>query len=540
MLTTSAEFDTYHGADGVTPMVLVHFDGETTDYCDHEPTSPDNTLARYLVSLSGGSQTITPEEGRSNISGYTVVLQDKDGAITTLLATDSYYFHRRKTTIKFGYLGMSEAGMLTICVGWVTSIRKSRDLGAYEFSITDPQKWFQRKVFRSATDATPTTLTGHPLRILLQVLTSTGAGTNGDYDTLAAADGLGIDTDHINLANILQVWEDWFPNNTYHFSFTITDPIVAKRWFETEIFKVLNIYPVIDGDGKFNIKPFKPPLPTTTSVQTFDETVVSGYPEWDMNLEDTINEMEVHFGWNSTADEFSVINQYIDTNSVNNRGPGKQTLTIKSKGLTTEYESLAATRRNRVFHRFAAPPPKINVETKFDRMLTEVGDIVPVTHTLLPDTTAGSIGISGVRMEVIKRAPDFRNLKCKFTLLETGFAKSPYIALTPNGTITACSSTHDFSLSTGDMVKFSSGDEIVIHKPNRLPFTTNLTITSIGATGLITVDTMGTTALPSSGFIIGYADYDVCSTGQQRYWFLNSSSTKGIGASSAPAHLITP
>jgi len=114
MLTTNTNFDTKHALDQKAPMYLVHFDGETIDYCNRTPTSPDNKIKEYLVNISGLGQKVEPEEGGASIGGLTIEILDYGDEITRMLATDSYFFHRKKTTVKAGYAGMAEADMLTV------------------------------------------------------------------------------------------------------------------------------------------------------------------------------------------------------------------------------------------------------------------------------------------------------------------------------------------------------------------------------------------------------------------------------------------
>ena len=111
MRSTNATFDTYHGRAYKHPVYLIHFDGETTDYTTGAVGSPDNTIKKYVADIKGGTQRIVPEEGRSSIGAITFNLQDVDDEITTLLNTDTYYFHRKKVTIKAGYQGMNEADL---------------------------------------------------------------------------------------------------------------------------------------------------------------------------------------------------------------------------------------------------------------------------------------------------------------------------------------------------------------------------------------------------------------------------------------------
>ena len=180
------------------------------------------TYSPYLVGISGLSQQITPEEGRSSIGGVEVQLLDVNDEITSLLATDTYHFHRKQTTIKVGYVGLFEnSDYISIMVGWVTGLKLSNDGLVYTFSITDPQKWFQRQIFRGSEDST-VTISGNPLNILLKCITSTGAGTNGDYDVYDEANGIGLDDSFVDVAGIEAVRDDWFPGDSHYMRFSIS------------------------------------------------------------------------------------------------------------------------------------------------------------------------------------------------------------------------------------------------------------------------------------------------------------------------------
>jgi len=537
MLPTNTNFDAKHALDYKTPLYLIHFDGETTDYCNHKPGSPANTLKQHLVDISGLAQKVTPEEGRSSVGGVKVGLLDKNDEITALLATDSYYFHRRKTTVKAGYAGMTEADLLTIMVGWVTGLSLSPDGLVYNFALTDPQKWMQRKIFRDATEASPTTLQGNPINILLAVLTSTGAGTNGDYDWYAAADGLGIDDAYINVAGIEDVRDKWFPGDSNYMKFTIEKRIKAKDWLEKEIFKVLNLYPVVDGDGRFSIKPFKPPLPAIESVQSFDEGNIIGIPRWDANLSALVNEIELHYNWDPVNDEFDNEDFYIDSTSLDNRGPGKKPIVIKSKGFHTDLSPSSipdratdnlVRRKNKIFGRFAIPPAKISFSTFFSRWLSEAGDVVPFSHPLVPDIVAGTRGLTNERMEIINRTVNWKKGTVKIDLLDTGFAKSNYAVISPCMTVTSGVSDTVFNVSSADAAKYQEGWKIDIFDAGMRAKATNLEITDITG-GQITVgSSIGAT--PVAGWVVQFSTYANLTADQQYFWAIRATG----------AHLIVP
>ena len=567
MRTSNATFDAYNDIDYKSPVYLVHFDGETIDFANRKVGQANHVVKLFLDKITGLTQKVTPEEGKATIGDITVTLIDREDEITALLATDTYYFHRRKTVIKAGYMGMTEANMLTVLTGWVTDIRMTNDLAAYEFTITDPQKWLQRKIFRGAEDTT-VTIQGNPINIVLAILTSTGDGTNGDYDYYSSSVGLGIDTDYINMSAIEAVRDDWYPGDSNYMKFSITKREKAKDWLQNEIFKLLNIYPIVDGDGRFNLKPVKPPISSQYTVQSLDKDTIIDLPSYDMNLSSLINEVEVHYDYD--GDDYGTQIFYLDSTSINNRGPGKKPLTIKSKGLHTSHSpasiagratDICEKRKAKIFGRWSNPPPiKINCKAFFSRWLSEPGDQIPITHEVLPDLESGTRGITARRMEIINRPIDWIKGMVTFDLLDTGFDKGQYTAINPCMTVVSGVSTTQFMVSTADGVKFEEGWVIDIFDAGMRSQATDLTITSIASretaefedtadvefedtadvefaesTGYII--TVGSTigATPSAGWIAVFSSYGNCHADQQLYGFLYAS-----GQAMSAADIICP
>ena len=573
MLSTNTNFDTKHDVDYKTPMYIVIFDGESIIYSNHKlPGSFDISglledgsvflledggemllesygtanCKDYLVSISGLSQKVTPEEGKASIGGIDFELINYNNEITALFATDPYFFHRRKTTIKAGYMGMDYSDMLTIMVGWVTGLSLTKDGVGYKFEITDPIKWMQRKIFRGAEDST-VVISGNPLNILLACLTSTGEGTNGDYDYYDSSWGLGLDTTYINVSAIEAVRDDWYPGDSHYMKFSIDERIKAKEFFEKEIFKPLNLYPIIDGQGRFSVKPFKPPLAALETVQTFNEDNIIGLPQWDANLSALVNEVEIFYDYDGDDFLTEVFIPY--GTSINNRGPGKKPITIKSKGLHSSHSpasitgratDILETRKNRIFGRFATPPIKIKAKTFFSRWLSEAGDVVPFTHGEMPDIVNGTQGLTATRMEMINKSVDRKRGGVNVELLDTGFNKSIYGVISPTMTILSATDGENFVVSVADATKFSTLTlpEVQICNSNMRQKKANVTLLTVNTTtGACTCDAIGFT--PSAGDIVLYADYDNC-TAEQKNWNFIADSGDKLGTDNDDAHLINP
>jgi len=539
MLTPSTEYQDKTAFGVNWPVYLIHFDGETTDYTTSDRIiAPDNTILPIVKSISGNSQSITPEEGRSSIGEMTISILDyfngSDYVITKLLGDDTYNLHRKKTIIKGGYRDLTEAQMAILFTGWVTDVNMWNDGTGYDIIITDPQKWLQRKIFRGA-ETTPFSFGGNPITIMLRILLSTGNGTNGKYDVYDAENGLGIDASFINVSHIEKERERWFPST--RFSFDIQERLVAKDFLEKEIFQPCNIYPIIKGDGTFDIKVFRPPFPDDYGeVQSFDEDVIIGLPTWDENLNGVINEIEFHYDYNSANDEYDSENYFLNATSIDNRGCGKKSLKIESKGIKTTKNGVEfiTKRSERIFTRYASPPPIITIKTFFSRHLSEVGDIVPVTHTKIPNLRTSSRGITNHYMEIIKRNIDWVKGICKFTLLYTSFTGKKYAILSPTGHITNAT-TNTLTLTAGEGESFRANWGIDIYRKNMVAVGSNYTIVSMSS-DIVTLTTDLAIA-PSAGYKVGFTDFDHCTTQQRVYGFLSDTSTQ-VGTTNASPYYI--
>lgn len=484
------------------------------------------TLAKsYLTDISGTSQKIEPEHGRTKIGGIDFSLLDKNNEITAMIGADTHQFQRKKVTVKAGYQGLDIDDFVTIITAWVTSLKLNKDLTAWDFKGTDAVKWTQRKVFRNATESAPVVIQGNPLNIFMAILTSTGNGTNGSYDWLDATDGLGIDSTLVNISNIEAVRDEYYRGASNYMKFTRTDSIKSKDFIEKQICKPLNLYWFINGSGQIDVVPFRIPF-SSDDLNTFDQDDIIGDPEFDANFSSLINELE--FSYNHDGDDYQNIVYYADATSISNRGPGKSVLEIKSEGFDTDYvgTDLIERRKKRVFSRYAAPPPKITFETFYNKWPIEIGEIVKFSHPRMPDISDGTIGLDNELMEVVGREPLWGKGRVKWTLLWTGFHLGTYSKIAPSGTVVSGVSNTQFTMSAADCAKFTSGWEIVIQDSKARQKGSNVTITDITGT-TVTIDSLGQT--PVAGDLVRFADYSDCTTVQQtNYMFVLNTSSKQI------------
>jgi len=477
----------------------------------------------YLKSISGLSQKITPQEGRASISGVTFELVDVDGYVSSMIAGDDTNLHRKKVQIDAGYLGLDGDDFTTVFTGYITGIKTGRGGKTFVFNVTDSTKWGQNKIFRSATSSSPIVRAGNPLTLMLELLTGTGLGTNGDYDfaTHGADEGLGMDEDLINVAEIESVRDTYFSGNTYYMSFSITGSEVGRDFISREILKPLNLYPYTDGQGRFSVRVIKPPTVSTAEVQSITDEHIIGVPTIDLNFEELVTLIEFSYDWDGS--EFDSKAYYYDSDAVASRGVGKKAIAINSKGWKTgsvDMNLIMESRKSSIFARYNPPPLKISLKTTFDRWLTEIGDLVPVTCALVPNVETGTMGITAREMEVISKSVDWTRGAVNFVLLDTGFSRDSYSSISPIMTVTSGTSATEFEVSTADAALYSgfTNPEIQLLDSMGRQKVAAVTITDISGT-TVTCDSLGST--PVAGDIVQFANYGSCTTEQKNYGFLS-------------------
>jgi hypothetical protein len=164
----------------------------------------------------------------------------------------------QRATLYAGYAGLDEAAFMPFPKMQVVDRRLESLLStAYLIELSDIMRSLRNDIFITATHDAPVIIGGHPLVIALLILLSTGTGTNGPYDQLAAENGLAIPAAFIDVVGFEAAIAD-FPSDGY--CFTITGPVTGKDFLETEIFKTINAYPLVRQDGSLTVKLYTPVL----------------------------------------------------------------------------------------------------------------------------------------------------------------------------------------------------------------------------------------------------------------------------------------
>jgi hypothetical protein len=399
--------------------ILVDIGPGTTYFANATITSPSGTPVYAIKTFGGLSQSVSPERCEASVGGFQFTLcDDASGTVTALLAGATEYKGKR-VDVKLGYAGLAEASFTTIFRGNIAGITYKS--GVYEVSCADLRRTIKQTIFTAATEASPTSVSAtNPLTLLLQILTSTGAGTNGTYDTLAAALGLGIDEDLIDVTEIEAIRDDYFSGQSWAWS--VAEPAEAKAWIEAELCKPLGVYLTQNADSLLSVRYVRPPLWAESPTALTDSNII-GVPDVEDSLRDLMNEFLWRYTYTVATDTFASETIDIDADSITAYEQSKRH-TIESHASSGLAAAFVTSRNARLFTRYADPYPRYRVRTLWTLNTVEVGSVVSLAHPDMPDHRDGTLSVDEadpLLCEVVEKRLDPQRGVCEFTLQGTPF-----------------------------------------------------------------------------------------------------------------------
>jgi hypothetical protein len=275
----------------------------------------------------------------------------------------------------------------------------------------------------------------HPIEVCLQLLTSRkGDGANGIYDTLPEGWGAGIDAARIDIAGALDLKAKWF-NNARHL-WVYEEPTDLKTLL-AEILRPHGAYLVTTLNDLLTFRRLSPVVPGDALREVTAAGIVA-VPTWDANIADVVGRTI----WRCDYDPLTGDPRQAFIGEM--QGPGTEaqefytglwrTLEVEGRGqftgndsgsaffgsgLSTNAQDSAQRYFELVRDRYARPFPMIGVECSFDYLDVEVGDLVKLTVSNLPDVTVGAMGLLDAVCEVLRKAIDDLRGVVSLTLLHT-------------------------------------------------------------------------------------------------------------------------
>ena len=268
----------------------------------------------------------------------------------------------------------------------------------------------------------------HPVSIALKVILSTGAGTNGAYDTLPSHWALGMDAALVKVSSWESQAEDWLNFKSsdltygYQFRFLYDGEVEAKKFIEDEILKVLNAYAPVGADGSLSFKAFAPPVPFV-DLPAFDEKVMK-VKSMSGGLSALINIALFSYDHDLVQDAFLKNVEYSDGSSIAAHGLS-DTFTVESRGIRSDLNGaeIVLDRWNRIKQRFSKPVPTIQVQAFYSKHLYEAGELINFSHARLPDLAEGSRGMTEKVLEIVNKGFDIMGGALHYDMMITGFGQ---------------------------------------------------------------------------------------------------------------------
>lgn len=268
-------------------------------------------------------------------------------------------------------------------------------------------------------------ITGNPIDIYARILTGQFART-GTIQTAfpitaisgATPTGLNYAYEELDVAQIQAERDVWYSGITLQFDFTTPEP--ARRFFEEQLFRVMDAYPVISPDGLFRVRAGRPSLPGAPVVEISDRNT-SAVASWTRLTSDAITQMKIWGDFNPATREYQVLadRQTPDVRYSARAVRRTELIEIKSRGLRTIFNGagIAQARADRSLQRFGAGgPEQITVKSGPILAFLEPGERVLITLKDLPVMFSGSDGKNRETFEVT-RLRSQGNLETEVTAL---------------------------------------------------------------------------------------------------------------------------
>jgi len=423
------------------------------------------TSQRLLIGIDDLQLTVNDLEGGADLADLVLHVQDRAQIITADFP--NFVFEGKKAFLLSGWghidpvtgfavPDMDVADFATLFTGTIDSVESENSNNDYCFTCSDNSSVLSRVVFGVADDGFATdskhtrTLNGHPLDILLAIL----------------QDELQMDAADIDITKI-QTYRDTIYSGA-QMQFTIDSPPVAKDFIENEILKPMAAYRYTDNLGRFTVN-FAYPL-TADTVFGFTPDNLLGIPE--AGQADLTNQVSTRFDVDSQGNFLSESVEQDDT-SVAKYGMYGQ-LIIESKGLRSGLNGffLAGITAFLIFMRYGSKAlchgdngknsASSPINAIWSAALLAPGDLVLMTHPLVPDRATGTLGITDKAYIVMDRNWQFFQGNVQYKLVEIDLSKFKQFLITTNGQADYTGSSPDDQATLmflcGDDDKYSNGN----------------------------------------------------------------------------------
>lgn len=286
----------------------------------------------------------------------------------------------------------------------------------------------------------------HPLIVLLQLLLSTGNGTNTaggrNYDVLPESWGLGIDVSRIDVTGIEAVAGE---HPDLRVSGVIEEPtnfIDLARM----LLRPYGFFAATTIGDLWTVRYLRPPLPDEAIRTLGESTRINGSKSgWDANLGGMVQEVVFRYARDLRTGKYTqiAVGKLLDVNvQANGEGQRKEyemflsysVAGVTGKPSTGEHpniESYLQTRADAIRQRYKSPPPVITERVDYSWLDCEAGDLVAVDHTQLPDAVKAARGLTQALGQIRAKRVDEKSRTIGLTIELTGYNLGGYKFVAP-------------------------------------------------------------------------------------------------------------
>lgn len=382
-------------------------------------------------------------------------------------------------------------------------------------------------------------ITGNPVDIMLQVLLSTGDGTNGTYDVLSS--GLAIPEMFIDVAKFESIRDEFFPTETYDIDiFNIEDTL--KNLLEPEFLQSLNVRFLTTENQKIGIT-ILDQAEFSTATKTITELSISGAPKWRVQQDKVFNVINMSWDFDPATGKYKTVERFVNQESIDKYGETKP-LKFKFKGIKSASGGVAIIndRVTRLLERFKTPTPSISLNTHMDKSLYNVGDKVVVTSREMPGAT-GTLNFADT-LEIVSRSISHATGTVQFKLAYTSFTGVGNLAyIAPANSIVTVINQKKVTFGVGLGDHWELGYFVRLYNKNTCAYETFGGVEEIrqivGIDGdEITFDSNFETTIDPNIHIVRFADYDETVQAQKAFCFIGQGGELPF-ADGAPPYKIT-
>lgn len=438
---------------GVCYSAYVSNESNAIDYSTSSVQGSTVLKKPYLTEIEYEGGAVDIIEGSMTIGTVRVTLVDADGDLVQLLGFEAdqplwRHVADQRIDLFAGYREMQEVDFVRIFRGRISEVSMTDDLSGIMLVCEDVKAGLKQNVMELATDPPdpdnpqdpeppgPVVLQGNAINVLGAILLGRFADDDPDFPVTVLSGqptGCNLDPDlDVNvdaLKNIRDTWLDGFIIRTEW-----RDGVDAAKWAGENVFQIFG--PVgIDGYGRITMFPWEPPVRPAIPATLTDDDVLS-VVSWRLRTDIHKNAVRIQYNYDPVTKDYAGLNlnepdEAVVQDDADIAAVGvRRELLRQSDGLRWYLRgyTLARDRAAKILRWLKKPPVELTVSVPFTRGDLEVGDVVSVTLSTVPDVTTGLRGILNRPMRIVSVVPNVAEGTFEMVLFEFGYQRYGLIA----------------------------------------------------------------------------------------------------------------